>query len=474
MLPRLDARAIRRLTWLLLLASVGLRLYGLDRLPGINGDEAWLAVQVQHLLRGDPYTLRTPTHMFINPLLVATEAGLLSVLPPSGWTLRLPTALWGLVGLGLFGWLTWRLLADRTMALLAVALLACAPLAVAYGHVSWDPSFLFVVAPLVWLPALRLADARANRVDIALLAFGVAACLWVHLTAVLLLAMLALGAWRLRSPSRQVTWGLLVLGVLALLALAVIGRLGTSTLSILVERPLIFLSRPVLLLQLFAVPGLLLTGGRAFGYFAGMPETWPVWTVAVLATLGLGGLAWRLRNAPLASDRLLAWSWLLLPLPWWIAAGVLVPQSPSRERYVVWLLVPSVLLLVRGLRDAPRVLLGVAAVSAVLSATWLYAVDNQLWPETTHRAFRTAAVEPKIAIAARIRQLAVPGQPLRIAVADWWLEHPLRYLLPPDAQIGIGLENPQFALVWSDVAGKTFPETLYDRHDRPILSLVRP
>ena len=71
MLSRLSV--VARLAWLVVLVAVVLRFYGLDRLPGINGDEAWLALQVQHLLRGEHVSLRTPTHMFINPLLVATK-----------------------------------------------------------------------------------------------------------------------------------------------------------------------------------------------------------------------------------------------------------------------------------------------------------------------------------------------------------------------------------------------------------------
>ncbi len=473
MLPRLSPAHLRRATWLLLAVALGLRFYGLDRLPGLNGDEAWLAIQVQHLLRGQPFALRTPTHMFINPLLLASEAALLAFLPPSGWTLRLPIALWGIAGLAVFAALAWRLWRDRGLVLLATALLACAPLAVAYGHCAWDPSFLFVVAPLAWLPALRLADAPRNRADWALLLVGALACLWVHLTAALMLGALALAAWRLRAPSRRVTVALLVAALLAVVALAAVGGLGAPALAMVVERPLRILSQPTAALQLFALPGLLLTGGRAFGFFAGMPETWPVWTVAALATVGLTALAWRLRRAEAASDRLLAWSWLLLPVPWWLAAGLLMPHLPGRERYVVWLVVPAVLLLVRGLRAAPQLLLAVALASAVLSGAWLYAVAQQPWPQV-HRAFRTGAVEPKVAIAARLQQLAVQGVPLRVAVADWWLEHPLRYLLPADAVVGVGLADATFAVVWADNGGKTYPETLYDAAGRPILSLMRP
>ena len=470
----IGAPGVARIAFGLLLLGVALRLYGLDRLPGINGDETWLAVQVQHLMRGEPFALRTPTHMFVNPLLVASEAALLSVASPSGWTLRLPVALWGLLGLGLFAWLAWRLWRDRQQALLATALLACAPVAVAYGHCAWDPSFLFVVAPLVWLPALRLADQRANRTDIALLVLGATACLWVHLTSALMLAVLGLGAWRAHSPSRRVTLGLLTAAGSLAVGLALVAGLGTPALSLLAERPLRFLTQPTAALHLFALPGLLLTGGRAFGFFAGMPETPAVWAVAALATLGLGAMAWRLRLSERASDRLLAWGWLLLPLPWWLAAGLLLPQAPGRERYVVWLLVPAILLLARGLREAPRLLLLVACVFALLSGAWLYAVDQQLWPETTHRAFRTGPVEPKVALAARIRALTPPGEPARIAVDDWWLEHPLRYLLPPDAAIGVDLPHPHWRVVWASRSGQSYPETLYDRHDRPILSLVRP
>lgn len=474
---------VKSLAILLILGGCVLRLWGLDRLPGLNGDEAWLAVQAQHWLRGEAFTLRTPTHMFLNPLLFLTDAALLSLLPPSGWTLRLPVALWSFAGLGLFAWLIQRLWGDLQRTLLATALLTCLPLAVAYAHCAWDPSFLPLVAPLVWLPALRLADRPDSRLDQGILLFGVLACLWVHLTAALMLIALALGWLAWKKPPRKQVMLLALLGIVALIALAFLGQMDLQTLSLLIERPLGFLIDPEQFLQLFALPGQLLTGARAFSYFAGMPEPLGLWLLAAIVTAVLGILAWRLRTSERQSDRLLALTWLLLPLPWLLTSGLLSPQGLGRERYVMWLLVPMVLLIARSCQFRPLLLLNLAALALLLSGLWLYAVDAQLWPAEVHRTFRTARIEPKQAAMQEMLRRHHGSQPVSVLAEDWWLVHPLRYLLPVGSVVRSAedpedmRETTEFSLKWTQtLPPDELPKCaaiVTDDARRPILCLLQ-
>ena len=456
-----------------LLGSVVLRFWALDRLPGMSGDEAWLAVQAQHLLRGEPFTLRTPTHMFINPLLFATDLVVHALWPPSGWALRLPVALWGLFGVGLFAALAWRSWRDRERVLAATALYAALPLGVAYSRFAWDPSFLLVVAPVVWFQAQRLADGQRARREITLFALGAVGCLWIHMTTAVMLVALGLGAWHVAGYSlrRMLALGLGV-GLVALL-LARIAGLGWHAATLFIERPVRFVSSPLAALHLFSVPGLMLTGARALSQFGGLPESPVVVAVGAVATAAIALLAWRLRTSALASDRVLAATLLFLPLPWWLASGLFVPQDPGRERYVLWLLVPLVLAIVRGRWSRPRWILGLAVLASVVSAGWLGALTQQPWPDTVFRSMRTAAAEPKVALAARIQSAAQPGTPLRVATADWWLEHPLRYLLPADAIIGRDVAAPQFLVEWGDCGARPDGELFVDARARPLFCLFR-
>src|SRR5262245_58451020 len=86
---------------LLFIVSIVFRFIWLDTIPGINGDEAQTAVEVQKMLAGQTYSFRTPTGQFFNPIMLGSEALLAKIAAPSFFMLRIPSPIWVCVGLWL-------------------------------------------------------------------------------------------------------------------------------------------------------------------------------------------------------------------------------------------------------------------------------------------------------------------------------------------------------------------------------------
>lgn len=453
--PSVRSSASTWLAWLLVPVLLGMRLWALDRLPGINGDEAWLALQAKQLVYGAAFSLRTPTHMFINPLLFGTEALLLALFEPSGWLLRLPIALWSLAGLLLFYVLHRRLWGDKTEALLTTVLLAAMPLHLAYSRLAWDPGFLLFAIALFWLPALHWlrgpSAERSHRLDLALLITGAVLLSWTHMTASLAWLTLGLGAWWLRKRSLSQWFGALTVALGGLGAIAWLGKAHLDP-YYLWQLPLERLQQPFETLRMMAAPGQMLSGVRAFSFLAGMAETPVWWGVATAVTLLWMGLAFLLRRSTDEADKAQALAWLWLPLPWWAASGLLGQGDLGKERYVVWLLPPAVLLLVRTLRLYVRQwqpLVVVLATGLTLqSGGLLAALADSPWPDGQHRTFVSGPAEPKIAAAQVLVSAAMPGEQLRVRASDWWLIQPLLYLLPQGSVVAEQVDFSRFSVQW--------------------------
>src|SRR4051812_46840395 len=133
-------------------AALLMRVADLNTVPGLNGDEAWYGVQIQHFLASVPISWRAPTgrfssNIFMIPLLAPVQA----ITGPAIWVLRLPAVAAGVltVLIALYGLRrTW----GRNTAVATALILACLPINVAYSRFGWDPSLLgpFMVAALVF------------------------------------------------------------------------------------------------------------------------------------------------------------------------------------------------------------------------------------------------------------------------------------------------------------------------------------
>jgi hypothetical protein len=468
-----------------LAVSLTFRLLWLDRLPGINGDEAWYGVQVQRCLEGMTWSGRTPTGLPINPLLFLTEWLLLQICEPSFWVLRLPIAMWSAAGLGLtYVFYRW-VYGERSESLFLVCLTACLPGHLAHSRFCWDGSFAFVSFPLFIFPLLRVLHGRRGWVDIALLFTGSLLTVWVHAThALLVVAGLAVLAWEFRATfwtcihRRPITSAAFVVTG-AFIAGWVVDqsrhtRILLGSITTCVER------LPQHLVGLADV----LVGPRVFSYLSGAPvPDWITWVYVAFYLV----LAWLLScmfRRGSSGDRKLgtvAVGVLVLVL---LTGRMLRLHRESYERYILYLVPFSALIIMRGLsamrwRSSPahaprsarcgdrvdeddgsgcfsrssRVLapLGISCVCLVqFWCGYLQPLRQQTYATRLHRTFQSDVAEPKAAAAEMIRQRSPSRpEPLPVFVEDWWVEHALEYLLDSRWSVSGGVPP-------SEIAGPAF------------------
>jgi hypothetical protein len=169
---------------LLLGSSLWWRIDHLGSLPEVDGDEAWHAIQLTRMMRGESFSVRTEHGLPLSPFHAALELPLLLAAPrPSLWILRVPTVITGVLAVVLAYVLGARWL-DRTTALIASALMAVLPVAVIAARTGYESSH----APLF---SLLLIDLAARRKPRALVALLVASYFCVHPTMIFLVPALA-------------------------------------------------------------------------------------------------------------------------------------------------------------------------------------------------------------------------------------------------------------------------------------------
>lgn len=428
--------------------ALAFRVIDLGNLPGVNGDEAYYGITMLKMRDGERPPLRTNSGLFLSPF----YSGPLFVLhlfwwPPSFIVMRLPALLSVLLAVGLTYPLLSRVFDGRT-ALYTMLLLACLPITIAYSRLGWDQS----QAPLVSL--LCLFFALRHQVRLAFVSFLVA--LVVHpLNLFLLPIMLGpAGAAEIykfvdapADERRRLVRKLLPrLGIVVLIGAAVgvalVARAWTTG----------SIGRDILggaAARLVSIPGWLdfamsygelLSGTTIFHYVAGpMPsgtverERFLFWGVVLL--LLLGGLPRLIRRRDQVALGLLGGLGISLAGCYLLLGPV--PLSPGRERYAMWLITPSCLvlaLLVRSLGDGEwegHLQLGGVLLISGLLLTSFYENYYQVFRQTggeSHRAFRTGTIEPKQAAYAYMVETAGTDEPFVVLAEDYWSCFPIRYL----------------------------------------------
>jgi hypothetical protein len=144
-------------------AAVFLRVWRLGEVPGVNGDEAWMAVQAQRAVSGGQFLWLTPTGNLLNPFLFLPHLILAALFPPSFMVLRIPSVVAGVMGIAV-NWYLGEKVFGRRVAIVVSALLASLPISVAYSRLSWDASesILFTL-PLAYLPLLKIQRATLRQ-----------------------------------------------------------------------------------------------------------------------------------------------------------------------------------------------------------------------------------------------------------------------------------------------------------------------
>src|SRR5262249_40538010 len=156
---------------MILAVSAWLRVCDLERLPGINGDEAWSGVQAYQIGAGEAVQARTTSGLPLNPFFTGPQVLLLLAFRPSFWILRAPAVASGILAVVVMFWLGSRMF-DRTTAAIASMLLAVLPSMIGYSRLGWYVH----QTPLFSLPAFYFAF----RGKTLALLISFALCVWVH------------------------------------------------------------------------------------------------------------------------------------------------------------------------------------------------------------------------------------------------------------------------------------------------------
>jgi hypothetical protein len=442
---------------LTLAAAVALRFLDFDHVPGINGDETVFAVHAVSWLEGAPLSsLRTGTDLPMNPVFFGLVVVLHWLFGTSFQTVRLAALVHSLLALGLV-WAVFRRRGPGFVTLLAT-IVAVLPIHLGYARFAWEAASVPTVL------VLGVAASTQLRPWLTCMAFALG--LWVHPMTVFSLPILAAPfvaqRWpraddgRLRALSRR-SWGLALLAVLALLLTVVLlvqfEALPKPVLIAvnrkLAGRVLDRLSSPLQVLSFLRLYADLLSGPTIYRYVAGSlsDRAELVHLVAFMAVVG--PLLWfsvrKLRAARRWSDLAFTLGIAVSLAAAYVVAGLKV-LMPATERYGMFFTVPSCYVLatcVDVLSDTPRRGAWLRTTAAALGCCLLISFGQNylgalLRPDPNREyAFRTGAVEPKLAALQAVIAMRDARRPAVVLAQDWWIYWPLRYLAHPQPNLHV-------------------------------------
>lgn len=465
--------------WLLLAAAAGLvtvgvffRVWRLDRIPGLNGDEAWYGIKAGEVLRGEFSGWLTPTNNFINPFYFGPVLALHAAFEPSIVVLRATAVASGLAALIANFWLCRRLLGTR-LAVMTTTALAVLPICITNSRFGWDPSQIVLIDAFVVYLVVAALQGRNPRKSMLWAAVAFGAALIVHPSNIFLAPLLAVAALRLwggalrelLDPRGKIGhWLPCYLGVVAVIGLVCWkGEQWVSRAVAQVTRPD---DVPALTLHVSRV----FSGVTTFRYLAG-------------STLGIDGPqsgAGLPREADeteidlVAGDAVALWlatvtvlclivqfvrgdmrwegtfliGYLLGMVAFFLVGGVAI-ADPDYERYSLWLMLPGVLLACRAWESATlgtnhRWLPAATAIGGLALGTlllWSTYVNYFRFIDQTggesHRAFRTGDKDLKHAAWERILAASLADEKTCIAASETWIYRPLAYFALCEAHLEV-------------------------------------
>jgi hypothetical protein len=456
-----SGRLIERGSWfalaLVLSCAIGVRFYGIDHLPGINGDEPQYAVHAARWFDGTPFaSLRTGTGLLLDPAFFGTVVLVQGLLPASLWSLRLAAVIQSLLAIGLAYALFRR--RGRMFAATLAVLVAVLPVHLGYARFAWTPTAIPTVVVLALAMATRL------RFIPTVMAFLLA--LWVHPTTAFTLPVLAApfvvslkqprGGGPPRWPSRRMAGAAalaLVAVVTTLVGLGAVNLLPDWVRSIaspdLAARMAERASRPAALLQFFAAYVDLLSGATMFRYVpAALSDAAGTGHLAaglaLVLPLGVAGTR-RLSREGRTTDLAVAGGLCLAIVGAYLAGGSGV-LAPKTERYGLCLTIPGCFVLASWVdvlastrRRAAAYRVGLAAVGALLILSFVvnYLVALHSPARRRENTFRTGPLDPKRRAVEIIQGMRDPNRTTLVYAQDWWIYWTLRYLAPPETGLRI-------------------------------------
>ncbi len=458
--------------------AVGLaaRAVYLDRLPGVNGDEAWSGVNVFEALRGQPAFARTPTGNLLNPfynhaLLAASWlAG-----RPSFAALRSVALAAGVAAVAL-AYPLLRAPLGRRGALYATALVAASPQLIAYSRFGWDTCESGLVTLVALAAAMRQLPAHT--------ALALLVALFVHPTNVFLAPVLAAAfhptlapAWAALTPAlrrRLALGGAVGLGLAALAGAVVLGQFATEVSLPTVGEITLRYGSSRQWMGLVGGYARLLAGVSACEFIAGpvapvvrLVAAVATWAALVAAVVALRSPAPATREgAPFGhgARRALVGSIALSLLALYTLSGDRGMRPPT-GRYAMFVVVPSLVALAAAadsfaartgrVRRATGLVLGACTLTLALCGGFYFRPLIAAGGDA-HATFRTGLREPKAAAWDAVSRATPRGSLTVVLAAQWWLYLPLRYLAEarPD-EVRVELIDGDFP--WSPPPGSVAP-----------------
>lgn len=472
----------------IIVTSLYFRVWMLGNIPGMNGDEAWWGSKVISFLQAEPIDWKTNSGNFTDPFYLLPLAGLHALFGGSFVLVRVIAVVSGILLLPV-NYLLCRKIINLRTAIISTLLLAVLPINIMYSRFGWEPSQSVLFSLPVMYSALWYVGAQSKLRWAALatcLCLG--AALLVHpanffLVCFPLTAFLIQASNRLREPWKIPGYAAAVGVGMGLLGVLAYGFAPEFTKTEMAAR-----------LPAFPWPGdwiyflgnylRLFSGINSYRYIAGSCEwttTLPngskvdfhVWDIltALLFISAFWLLIFQARHRESddiedksirRKDYVLVAFILSSSLLFFVLSGP-VRMGVSYERYVLWMVAPGVLLLSRGfdrvMQRWPRshnwcTISGLIFCALLLLGFYLqYFQFMQQTGGRSEMAFRTAAVEPKLAAAEYIIGRSNSEQTTYVVSSDWFCHWPMAYIaktkrVPPNVRFVLGraVEDPAIAV----------------------------
>jgi len=137
------------ITLVILSISIFLRIFALDNIPGISGDEAWYGIVALEILSGEvAIDLHTPSGNLLNPFYILPVMASHFFFEPSFLLLRIPSLISGLLLILLSYYLSKSFL-DKKSAMITTLIVASLPVNIAYSRFGWDTSQTALISLIV-------------------------------------------------------------------------------------------------------------------------------------------------------------------------------------------------------------------------------------------------------------------------------------------------------------------------------------
>jgi hypothetical protein len=135
----------RVLSLILIAVGIFFRFYGLDHLPGINGDEAWYGVKAVQWVHFNLPTLYSGSGILLNPFYFLPLSLLHVFFEPSFFLLR-SVALFSGISALFFAFFLFKKIWGTEKAFLLTLLFSSGPIPILYSKIGWDTSQTFLIS----------------------------------------------------------------------------------------------------------------------------------------------------------------------------------------------------------------------------------------------------------------------------------------------------------------------------------------